>query len=69
MLEAKAALYQALLGSQKSLDEALNEASQNIADIGRNNTIIVRRAVRRDGVSSTKLYDLPAYQQYKIAAD
>jgi hypothetical protein len=69
MLEAKAALYQALLGSQKSLDEALNEASQNIADIGWNNTIFVRRAVRRDGVSSTKLYDLPTHQQYKVAAD
>ncbi|MGU3628014.1 hypothetical protein [Comamonas sp. C24C] len=53
------ALFRVLLGSQKNLDEVLREASSEITKIGRRNTTVVRRVIKRDGVSSTKLYDLP----------
>lgn len=68
MSELKISLYRALMGTQQTLDEALNEASKNIAEIGGRNTTVIRRAVRRDGVSSTKLYDLPTHQRVRARA-
>lgn len=66
MPETKSPLYLALMGTQRSLDDVLNEASQRIAEIGRSHTTVVRRAVRRDGVSETKLYDLKQ-GQHKVS--
>jgi len=58
MTESNRRLYAALMGKQKTVDEALTEASKRIAAIGRRNTAIVRRTVRKNGMSSTKLYDV-----------
>jgi len=52
------ALYKALLGDCKDLDEALHQASQEIADIAQRKRV-VRKTIRKDGYSCTKIYDVP----------
>ena len=50
-------LFKALLGSRRNLDQALGEASNRIAEIGRRNTSNSFRSVKKDGASVTRLYD------------
>jgi hypothetical protein len=58
MDQRRRALYQSLLGSSATVEDAIADASRRIAEIGRRNTTVVRHVVRRHGVSTMKLYDL-----------
>ncbi|ALM81601.1 hypothetical protein [Bordetella sp. N] len=58
MTESTYAFYEALLGPERTLDDALNQASERIAEIGARNSVTVNHVTRRDGVASTKLYDV-----------
>jgi len=64
MAEHQYAFYEALLGPDRTLDEALSEASKRIGEIGARNSVTVNLVTRRDGVASTKLYEVekPAEQ-------
>lgn len=52
--------FQVLLGKRQNVQEALDAASQEIAQIGEQNKTVAFKTVRRGGASSTKLYDFRA---------
>ncbi|WP_143220391.1 MULTISPECIES: hypothetical protein [unclassified Achromobacter] len=58
MAEHQYSFYEALLGPDRTLDEALSEASELIGEIGARNSVSVNVVTRRDGVASTKLYEV-----------
>ena len=57
-LPQKNPMFRILLGTRTNLDQALAEASSRIAEIGRRTGSTAFRSLKRDGVSTTRLYDL-----------